>query len=177
MNTIRHAAPIATLIAIGALAALAAAATPAAPATPLTPITSNEAKGTLVYKARTTALKYVFLVKGPHFPDPSKTERKLIFSAKNIGAELQACTSMSCAKFLVREGMTVDFDVSPRLEYWLAVNGQKVQYSGAAMPDAFKAKVNDSTHLGGKLVIDDVAADGPKVDVEFNVSLFKQFTQ
>ncbi len=177
MNTIRHAAPIATLIAAGVLATLAAAATPAAPATPLTPITSNEAKGTLVYKGRTTPLKYVFLVKGPYIRDPSVTVRKLIFSAKNIGDELQACTNMRCTSFLVSEGMTVDFDVSPRLDYWLAVNNQRVQYSGAAMPEAFNARVNDSKHLGGKLVIDDVAADGPKVDVEFNASMFKEFTQ
>lgn len=171
MSTNYLASPIAVLLTTSVFATLAAAVTP------VMPVTSNEAKGTLVYKGRTTPLTYVFLVKGPHFPDPTQTVRKLIFSAKNIAGELQACTSMSCAKGWVREGMTVDFDVSPRLEYWLAVSDQKVQYSGAAMPDAFAARVNDSTHLGGKLLIDDTAADGAKVAVEFNVSLFKQFTQ
>jgi hypothetical protein len=31
--------------------------------------------------------------------------------------------------------MTVDFDVSPRLNYWVVGNGQKVQYSGTAKPE------------------------------------------
>ena len=135
----------------------------------------NDATGTLAYKGRSVAFKYAWLVKGPYERDPTKTVRRLILSAKDIGAEIQACTSVSCADGKVTEGMTVDFDVSPRLDYWIALNGQKVQYSGAAMPDAFAARANDRGHLAGKLAIDDVAEGGPKVDAEFDVTVFKTY--
>ena len=139
-------------------------------------ITSGkDAQGTLVYKTRSTTLKYAWLVKGPYAEDPSKTVRRLILSAKDISAELQACKTIMCADGQVSEGMAVDFDVSPRLNYWVALNGQKVQYSGTVTPDAFVAHANDAGHLGGKLVIDDVAAGGPKIDAEFNVTVFKEF--
>jgi hypothetical protein len=80
-----------------------------------------------------------------------------------------------CADGQVTEGMTVDFDVSPRLNYWIALNSQKEQYSGTVTPDAFAARANDTGHLAGRLAIDDVAAGGPRIDVEFNVTLFKEF--
>jgi hypothetical protein len=135
----------------------------------------NDATGTLVYKTRSATLKYAWLVKGPYLQDPSKTVRRLILSAQDISAALQACKTISCADGRVTEGMTVDFDVSPRLNYWIALNGQKVQYSGTVTPDAFAARANDAGHLAGKLSIDDMAAGGPKIDVEFNVTLFKEF--
>jgi hypothetical protein len=135
----------------------------------------NDANGTLAYKGRSVAFKYAWLVKGPYERDPAKTIRRLILSANDIGTAIQGCKSVSCADGKVTEGMTVDFDVSPRLDYWIALNGQKVQYSGAAMPDAFSARANDPGHLAGKLAIDDVAAGGPKVEAEFDVRVFKTF--
>jgi hypothetical protein len=63
----------------------------------------------------------------------------------------------------------------PRLNCWVALNGQKVQYSGAARPDAVTAKANDATHLAGQLAIDDTAADAPKVTATFDVTLAKDF--
>jgi len=135
----------------------------------------KDAKGTLVYKTRSAVLKYAWLVKGPRAEDPSKTVRRLILSAKDISAELQACKTIMCADGQVTEGVTVDFDVSPRLNYWVALNGQKVQYSGTVTPDAFAAIANDAGRLAGRLAIDDVAAGGPKIDAEFNVTVFKEF--
>ena len=136
----------------------------------------NDANGTLVYKTLSATLKYAWLVKGPYLEDPSKTVRRLILSAKDISAELQACKTIMCADGQVTEGMTVDFDVSPRLNYWIALNSQKVQYSGTVTPDAFEARANDAGHLAGRLAIDNVAAGGPRIDVEFNVTLFKDFS-
>ena len=43
------------------------------------------------------------------------------------------------------------------------------------MPEAFVATANDAQHLAGKLAIDDVAAGGPKVDVQFDVKRSKEF--
>ncbi len=140
-----------------------------------------DAKGAIVYKSRagalTATLKYAWLVKGPYSADPGKTVRRLFLSAKDIGAAIQDCKTISCADGQVTEGMTVDFEVSPRLNYWIALNGQKVQYSGTVEPGAFAARANDARHLAGRLAIDDAAAGGPKVDVEFNVRLFKEFKQ
>jgi len=135
----------------------------------------NDASGTLAYKGRTVAFKYAWLVKGPYDRDPVKTVRRLILSANDISAAIQACKTVSCIDGQVTEGMTVDFDVSPRLDYWVALNGQKIQYSGAVMPDAFSARANEPGRLAGKLAIDDVAAGGPKVDAEFDVTVFKTF--
>ena len=135
----------------------------------------SQAKGTLTYQTYSIALKYAWLVKGPYERDPGKTIRRLILSAGDIGAKLQACKTMSCASGQVTEGMTVDFDTPPRLDYRVAVNGQKVQYSYGAMPEAFVARANDAGHLAGKLTIDDVAAGGPKADAEFDVTVFKEF--
>jgi len=134
----------------------------------------NEANGSLAYKGRTVALKYAWLVKGPYERDPTKTVRHLFLSLKDIGAEIQACKTISCADGKVTEGMTVDFDVRPRLDYWIALNGQKVQHSGGAMPNAFTSRANAPGHLAGKLAIDD-APGGPKIDVEFDVTVFKAF--
>ena len=135
----------------------------------------NDASGAMAYKGGSVTFKYAWLVKGPYERDPARTVRRLILSTKDISADIQACKTISCADGKVTEGMTVDFDVSPRLDYWIALNGQKVQYSGAAMPDAFAARANDPAHLAGKLTIDDVAAGGPKVDADFDVTVFKAF--
>ena len=99
----------------------------------------------------------------------------MILSATDIGQALRSCKTMMCADGQLTRGMTVDFDVGPRLNYWISLNGQKVQYSGTVTPDAFAARVNDARHLAGRLTIDDATAGGPKVDVEFNGKLFKEF--
>ena len=135
----------------------------------------NDASGTLAYKGRTVAFKYAWLVKGPYDRDPVRIVRRLILSANDISTAIQACKTVSCVDGQVTEGMTVDFDVSPRLDYWIALNGQKVQYSGAVMPDAFSASANEPGHLAGKLAIDDVAAGGPRAEAEFDVTVFKTF--
>ena len=101
--------------------------------------------------------------------------RKLLLSATDISAKLAACSSMSCTDGAVTDGATVDFDVGPRLNYWIAVNGQKVQYSGSTMPSALAGKANDGGHLAGRLQIDDVAAGGPKIDVQFDVALTREY--
>ena len=43
------------------------------------------------------------------------------------------------------------------------------------MPDAFSGRANEPGRLAGKLAIDDVAAGGPRVDAEFDVTVFKSF--
>jgi hypothetical protein len=138
----------------------------------------GSANGTLNYKSKagpiTVALKYVWLVKGPDALDPKTTIRHLIFSATDIGAKVAACKTMSCTDADLGSGMTVDLGSGPRLNYWVSLNDQRVQYSGAAMPDALKLATDTPGRLAGKLTIDDSAAGGAKVDVEFDAPLLQE---
>jgi hypothetical protein len=43
------------------------------------------------------------------------------------------------------------------------------------MPEAFVARVDNAGRLAGKLAFDDFAAGGPKVDIEFDLTVFKEF--
>ena len=136
---------------------------------------AETASGTLLYKGRSAALKYAWLVTGPSDMEPGKTIRRLVVSATDIGAKLTACKTFSCTDGEVAEGMTVDFTGGSRLNYWIALNGQKVQYSGTAVPDTFAARANEPARLAGRLAIDDTAAGGPKIDIDFDVTLLKAF--
>ena len=136
---------------------------------------AGEAKGTLTYKGTTAALKYAELVRGPDAVDPTTIIRRLVLSTSDLSAKLKACDTMSCADGLVTEGMTVEFVDGPRLNYWVALKGGQVQYSGTNEPDALTATTDEPDQLAGTLTFDDTAADGPKVDVRFAAQLVKEF--
>lgn len=139
----------------------------------------GEAKGTLTYKAKagpiTVSPKFAYLVKGPDAMDKSVIVRHLILSATDIGAKIRACQTLSCSDSDLGSGMTVDFDAGPRLNYWVSLNDQRVQYSGTVKPDAFKATTNSPTRLAGKLAFDGAAAGGATVDIEFDATVLKEF--
>lgn len=138
----------------------------------------GSAKGTLTYKSKgapvTIALKHVWLVKGPDAVDPKKIIRHLIFSATDIGAKVTACQTMNCTDADLGSGMTVDLDAGPRLNYWVVLDDQRVQYSGTARPETLKLTADTPGRLAGKLSIDDAAAGGAKVDVEFDTPLLRE---
>ncbi len=142
---------------------------------------AEPASGTINYQSKAGALAInaanVYLVKGPDAVS-GKTVRQLIFTSADIGAKLQACATMSCASGSVTEGMTVDFDVGPRLNYWVVGNGQKIQYSGTARPEeTLKLSADTAQRLAGTLAIDDSAAGGPKANVKFDASVVKQYAK
>ena len=138
----------------------------------------GSAKGTLAYKAKTGVItmapKFAYLVKGPDAVDSSKTIRHLILSATDIGAKIQACKTMSCTDADLNNGMTVDLDAGPRLNYWVVLNDQLVQYSGTEKLAALKLTADTPMRLAGNLVFDGSAAGGPKVDIEFDAPLLKE---
>ena len=136
---------------------------------------ADPATGNLSYKGRTVELKYAWLVTGPSDMEPGKTVRRLILSATDIGGKLQACKTFSCTDGEVTEGMTADFTGGPRINYWIAINAQKIQYSGTATPAAFSARADDPRRLAGRLSVDDVAAGGPRLVAEFDVDVLKEF--
>ena len=138
----------------------------------------GSATGTLTYKSPvgpiTVALKYGWLVKGPDPIDPKVTIRHLIFSTTDLGAKIAGCKTMSCMDAAVGSGMTVDLGAGTRLNYWVSLNDQRVQYSGSALTNALKRTADTPTRLAGKLTIDDTAAGGAKVDVEFDTPLAQE---
>ena len=145
------------------------------------PATADPASGTINYQSKAGPIAInvanVYMVKGPDAVS-GKTIRQLIFTTADIGAKLQACASMMCASGNVTEGMTVDFDVGPRLNYWVAGNGQKIQYSGTAKPDeTLKLTADTAERLAGTLTIDDGAMGGAKVNVKFDAKAVKQFNK
>jgi hypothetical protein len=135
---------------------------------------ADSASGSWNYKGQASLIKYAWLVSGPSDMEPGKTVRRVVMSTTDIGAKLQACATFSCTDGSVTEGMTVDFTGGPRLNYWVVQNGQKVQYSGTAMPNSFTG-TNEPKHLAGSLAIDDVSSGGPKIDAKFDVTLSKEF--
>ena len=136
---------------------------------------ADTATGSINYKGQAVGLKYAWLVSGPSDMEPGKTVRRLVMSTSDIGAKMKSCATFSCTDGSVTEGMTVDFTDGPRLNYWIVMNGQKIQYSGTARPEAFTQSANDAGHLAGRLAIDDTAAGGPKIDAQFDVTLIKEF--
>jgi hypothetical protein len=136
---------------------------------------ADPAKGTVVYQGRTAQLEYVYLVKGPDAVDTTTIIRELVFSSTELGPKIQACKTMSCVSAEVTDGLTVDLDAGPRLNYWVVLNDQRVQYSGTAKPAVLQTTVDEASKLAGSLRIDDTDAGGPKVEVHFDTKLLKEF--
>ena len=144
-------------------------------------LSAADAKGTVFYKSKTkditVVLKFAYLVKGPDPMYPKGPIRRLVLSTTDIGATVQACETMSCLGNDFKEGLQLDFDGGARLNYWMVLNNQLVQYSGALDPEVFTVTADSATRLAGKLVFDKTTAGGPKVTVEFDAPLLKTFTK
>jgi hypothetical protein len=141
----------------------------------VSPAAAGDAKGTLTHKARTVTFKHAYLVTGPDAVDPKKTVRRVILSPRDVAAKVRGCGTMSCVDGALMEGLVVDLDGGPRLNYWMAINDQMVQHSGTKPPAALKATADEPKRLAGKLAFDDTQSGGPKVDVEFDAALVKEF--
>ena len=136
------------------------------------PAHAADAKGTVAYKGRTVDVKHAFLVQTTDAMS-GKPMRRLILSPKDIGAKIASCAKMSCVDGDLDEGLEVDFVDGPRLNYWLVMNGQKVQYSGTEPKESLASTADDPTKVAGALRFDKTSAGGPKVDVTFDAALVK----
>jgi hypothetical protein len=140
---------------------------------------SGTAKGTLKIKDKTVDLKYAYLVKSPDMFDSSKTVSTVILTPTDIGQKISECKTASCATGIT-EGMTVgreDFGGTIRVVYWVVTNDGMMQYSGNDDVSALKLTTDTAEKMAGKLTIDDSAADGPRIDVEFDAPLAKEFKE
>ena len=140
---------------------------------------ANPAKGTLTATGKVAAtvnVKHAYLVKGPNaFGD--KAVRLLILSEVDQSAHIKSCATMSCATEKLESGMTVEFDSGPRLLYWFVANGQRVQASGTAEPSTMKLTANTPQKLTGNWTHDASGQGGPKIAVEFDAPVLKEFTK
>ncbi len=143
------------------------------------PASAEPAKGTLTATGKTAAtvnVKHAYLIKGPNaFGD--KAIRLLILSEVDQSAHIKACSTMSCATEKLESGMTVEFDAGPRLLYWFVANGQRVQASGTAQPDTMALTTNTPQKLAGKWTHDASGQGGPKIAIEFDAGILKEFSK
>jgi hypothetical protein len=137
------------------------------------------AKGAIKIKDKTVDVKYAYLVKGPDAFDSSKTVSTVIITPGDISQKISECKNASCASGIT-EGMTVgkeDFGSTTRVVYWVVTNDGMMQYSGNDDVSALVLTTDTADRMAGKLTIDDSAADGPKIDVEFDAPLAKEFKE
>ncbi len=132
----------------------------------------TQAKGTIVYRMQSIPMKYAYYVIGPDDVG-RKTIRRVILSSTDIGSKIAACKSMSCTEGEVREGMSVDLVPGGRIEYWIALSGQFVQYSGTEPAASLQITANEAERLAGHLKFDSTGAGGPRLDIEFDAPLTK----
>ncbi len=134
---------------------------------------AGDAKGTIAYKGATLEVKYAYLVQTIDAMSNAPM-RRIILSSKDIGPKIASCAKMSCVDGDLGEGLEVDFVPGPRLNYWLVMNGQKVQYSGTEPKASFAAGTDDAKKIAGTLRFDKTSAGGPKVDVQFDAGFVKE---
>jgi hypothetical protein len=141
---------------------------------------ADSVSGTVTYQSKSgsivVSVKNVYLVKGLDAVD-KKVFRRLIFTSADLGAKINACADMSCADSGLREGLEVDLVSGPRMNYWFVGNDQRVQYSGSARPEALKLTTDTPQRLAGKLTIDDSAAGGAKISIDFDATMLKEFSK
>ena len=117
------------------------------------PANAGEAKGTITYKGKSSpiavTIKHAYLVKGPDVAS-GKTIRRVVLSVADVASKLGSCNTMSCSDGGITEGMTIDFDAGPRLNYWFVANDQMVQYSGTAEPVSLKLATDTPQRFAGK---------------------------
>lgn len=143
-------------------------------ATLASPALAGDAKGSVAYKGRTIEFKHAYVVQTTDAMS-GKPMRRLILSPKDIGGKIASCAKMSCVDGDLDDGLEVDFVEGPRLNYWLVMNGQKVQYSGTEPKESLASTANDGKKIAGTLRFDKTAAGGPKVDVTFDAPQVKEF--
>jgi hypothetical protein len=143
-------------------------------------VRADPASGTISYQSKSgpivVTVRNVYLLRGPDEVS-GRIIRRLVFSSAEMSAKIGACAAMSCSDADLGEGMTIDFDVGPRLNYWFVANAQRVQYSGSVKPEAAKLAADTPQRLAGTLTLDDSAVGGASVSIDFDANLLKEFAK
>jgi hypothetical protein len=167
-------AALAVGIRVAVVLALAVPLAPAANADP------GVATGSISYRSKaglvTVWPKYAYLVKGPDTVT-GNTVRRVVLSVTDLAPRLRSCATMMCGDGDMDEGLTIDLDAGPRINYWFVADGQRVQYSGTAEPSSLQLSANTDQRVAGAWRLDARPAGGPQVQIEFDAALLKVFTK
>lgn len=141
------------------------------------PADAGDARGTITYKYKSgeigVKLRHAYLFKGPDVVS-GKQIRRVVLSVADVSAKLAACATMLCSDGDIAEGMTIDFDAGPRLNYWVVGDNQLVQYSATADPASLKLTADTPKRIAGKWDLDASASGGPRIQIEFDAPLVKE---
>lgn len=141
---------------------------------------ADSAKGTVTYAAKSgpvsVAIKHVYLIKGPDGIS-GKMGRQLVFTATDMADAIKKCDNVSCATSKLESGITAELDIMPPVAFWFVTNGQRVQASGVAKRESLALTTDTPQKMVGKWNYDGSGAGMPKVDVEFDVTLLKEFAK
>lgn len=136
--------------------------------------------GTINYQSKVGSIlvapKFVYLVTGPDTVT-GNTVRRIVLSATDLAPKLRSCATMMCGDGDMGEGLTIDLDAGPRINYWFVANGQRVQYSGTAEPSSLRLTTDTAQRVAGRWDLDARRAGGPQVQLEFDAALLKVFTK
>jgi hypothetical protein len=161
-------------IRLAVVLALAVSLAPAAGAEP------GAATGSISYQSKAGLItvwpKYAYLVKGPDTVT-GNTVRRVVLSVTDLAPRLRTCATMMCGDGDMNEGLTIDLDAGPRINYWFVANGQRVQYSGTAEPSSLQLSSNTDQRVAGAWRLDARPAGGPQVQIEFDAALLKVFAK
>ena len=134
------------------------------------------AKGTIAYKGKSgavnVAVRHAYLVKGPDLVT-KKPKRRIVVAVADVGAALRSCATMLCSDGGIREGMTLDLDVGPRLTHWFVANDERIQYSGTAPLESLTLTTDTAERVAGRWVLDHSTGGGPTLDTTFDAPLVK----
>jgi len=141
----------------------------------------SPAKGTLWYKSGardfTVTLRFAYLVKGPDEIDPKVSIRRLILTSQDLEKSLRACQTLACTTDGLTEGVSIDIDPGPQMNYWMALGNGLVQHVDTEALTALTATTNTPTHLAGRIAFDSTGKGGPKIEAEFDAPLLKTVTR
>ena len=141
------------------------------------PASARDGKGTLTFQSKSgpvvVAIAHAYLVKGPDLVT-GKTIRRVVLSSADVAAALKSCATMMCSDGGIGEGMTIDLDAGPRINYWAVGNDQRVQHSGTAAPESLKLTTDTPQRVAGTWDLDARGSGGPLIKVEFDAALVKE---
>ena len=142
---------------------------------------ADRVQGSFAYKGTNKSysvqVSHAYLVSGPDMFEESKTVRRLILSGTDFSSAIRESEALNGFDGKLMEGMIVELTGGPRLNYWVVLGNQMVQYSGTVEPSALVTTTDVEGHLAGHLKFDDSSAGGAKVDIDFDVNAMKTFAR
>jgi len=135
---------------------------------------SDSAQGALVVQAQekplSVDLKYAYFLIGPDLFEANKTTRRVVFSADDLRATIEACTEVRCATLISNDGLVLELDDAGSASYWAHV--QSTQYTSSVDAAGLVLRIDKPDRLAGTLKIDD---SGVTARITFDATRVRTF--